>query len=346
MTTTKTAVRVRAVLLASFVAALTGSTLAASPAADDASHPAYDAGWTNGQNNNTGFGPWVFYTQITQPNEGAGQFIATSGGNPDLNFIATGAPGRAWGQFANEAFTGGNDLQLAAAIRPFTGGGLEVGQTFSIRFEHGFIQSGNLNPEFGPRIGGWVGVTLRTGTIAQFIEDPLQPFGNISGNWGFGFQGGQQNYLVYDAQSPSGRQTNVPFTVNGLTVQFTLTEKVSNNSFNYTAIIKNAETGAILDTITGPVSGVLDAFGLYNRNAELADVFFNSAAVTNAPVPCCSGNADKVAPGTVEFADITSVLANFGAGYGITGPGDADCDGNVTFGDITAVLANFNAACN
>lgn len=321
-------------------------SLAANPAADDASQPAYDAGWLNGQNSGFGFGPWVFYTFQTQPNEGAGHFVATSGGNPDLNFIASGMPGRAWGAFANEAFTGGNDLQLSAAIRSFTGGALDVGQTFSVRFEHGFIQAGNLNPEFGPRVGGWVGVTLRNGTNQQFIEDPLQPFGNITGLWGFGFQGGAQNYLVYDAQSPSGRGTNVPFTVDGLIVEFTLTPTNPSNGFNYTAVIRSAASGAILDTIQGPVGTIpIDAFGLYNRNAEFADVFFNSAAVTNPQVPCCTGNADKVVPGGVEFADITSVLANFGAGYGITGPGDANCDGNVEFADITAVLANFGDTC-
>lgn len=345
MKTSTAAVRVCAVLLAS-ITGLAASAIAANPAADDASRPAYDSGWTNGQNSGFGFGPWVFYTQITQPNEGAGHFVATSGGNPDLNNIASGTPGRAWGTFSNEAFTGGNDLQLTAAIRSFTGGPLAVGQTFTVKFEHGFIQSGNLNPEFGPRVGGWVGVTLRNGTIAQFIEDPLQPFGNISGTWGFGFQGGATNYLVYDNISPSGRATSVPFTVDGLIVEFTLNTVNPLDGSNYTAVIKSAANGNILDTINGSIgNSAVDAFGLYNRNAEFADVFFNSAALSGT-FPCCTGNADKIVPGAVEFADVTSVLANFGAGYGITGPGDADCEGNVTFADITAVLANFGQLCN
>ena len=62
---------------------------------------------------------------------------------------------------------------------------------------------------------------------------------------------------------------------------------------------------------------------------------------------CCPGNADKIAPGTVTFNDITLVLANLGSNYGdITGDGDADCDGAVTFNDITIVLANLGSACN
>lgn len=62
--------------------------------------------------------------------------------------------------------------------------------------------------------------------------------------------------------------------------------------------------------------------------------------------PCCPGNADKIVPGAVNFADITSVLANFGFNYATSGPGDADCDGSVNFADVTNVLANFNMNCN
>lgn len=63
-----------------------------------------------------------------------------------------------------------------------------------------------------------------------------------------------------------------------------------------------------------------------------------------APV-CCPGNADAI--GGVNFADVISVLANFGA-VGMPGtqsPGDANCDGVANFADITEVLRNFNAAC-
>jgi hypothetical protein len=60
---------------------------------------------------------------------------------------------------------------------------------------------------------------------------------------------------------------------------------------------------------------------------------------------CCPGNADGL--GGVNFADITSVLANFGAigTPGVQNPGDANCDGVVNFADVTNVLANFNLTC-
>lgn len=60
--------------------------------------------------------------------------------------------------------------------------------------------------------------------------------------------------------------------------------------------------------------------------------------------PACPGDADG--NGTVEFADITSVLGNWGTDYSPgTGPGDADGNGLVNFTDITTVLSNWGSAC-
>lgn len=60
--------------------------------------------------------------------------------------------------------------------------------------------------------------------------------------------------------------------------------------------------------------------------------------------PPCAGDAD--ANGDVNFADVTSVLANFGMDYDAgTGPGDADGNGEVNFADVTSVLANFGSSC-
>lgn len=71
---------------------------------------------------------------------------------------------------------------------------------------------------------------------------------------------------------------------------------------------------------------------------------YNFALIVNT---CCPGNADKVAPGSVTFSDVTTVLANFGATYpNGNGAGDSDCNGSVNFSDITSTLANFNNICN
>lgn len=62
--------------------------------------------------------------------------------------------------------------------------------------------------------------------------------------------------------------------------------------------------------------------------------------------PLCLGNADKIAPGSVDFGDVTAVLGNWLADYGSgTGPGDANGDGSVNFTDLTSVLGNWLSFC-
>lgn len=58
----------------------------------------------------------------------------------------------------------------------------------------------------------------------------------------------------------------------------------------------------------------------------------------------CEGGADL--DGDTDFADITSVLQNWGRSYtGVTGPGDTDRDSFVDFDDITAVLQAWGNVC-
>lgn len=60
--------------------------------------------------------------------------------------------------------------------------------------------------------------------------------------------------------------------------------------------------------------------------------------------PPCPGNADASA--SINFSDMTTVLANFGNAYlPASGPGDTDGDGFVTFSDLTTTLANFGNTC-
>lgn len=61
--------------------------------------------------------------------------------------------------------------------------------------------------------------------------------------------------------------------------------------------------------------------------------------------PPCEGDAD--ASGTVNFADISAVLTNWGSNYlPSTGTGDANGTGIVDFADITAVLQGWGIACD
>jgi hypothetical protein len=60
-------------------------------------------------------------------------------------------------------------------------------------------------------------------------------------------------------------------------------------------------------------------------------------------LPFCRGDAN--ASFTVEFADITTTLANFGLSGVAYRPGDTNGDGQVTFGDITETLARWGETC-
>lgn len=75
-------------------------------------------------------------------------------------------------------------------------------------------------------------------------------------------------------------------------------------------------------------------------NADGSDQANNLFTVT--PAPCADLNGD----GSVNFADITKVLENFGAFYiPGDGPGDANNDGFVNFTDITYVLQHWGENC-
>lgn len=64
----------------------------------------------------------------------------------------------------------------------------------------------------------------------------------------------------------------------------------------------------------------------------------------NAPPPICPGDADG--SNTVDFDDITEILANWGASAPAPYQGgDANGDGTVNFDDITETLANWGGSC-
>jgi hypothetical protein len=68
------------------------------------------------------------------------------------------------------------------------------------------------------------------------------------------------------------------------------------------------------------------------------------AMLTVTPPPACPGDANG--DGLVTFADITSVLQNWGENYAPnSGPGDADGGGIVDFADVTSVLQHWGEAC-
>ncbi len=116
---------------------------------------------------------------------------------------------------------------------------------------------------------------------------------------------------------------------------------------NLDGVVDTADE-AIITANQGITSGALFSQGDTDHDGDV-DMDDLSACFVIVP-PCCPGNADKIGPGQVNFADVTTVLSNFAIGEGAddngTTPGDADCNGTINFADVTSVLVNFLNACN
>jgi hypothetical protein len=326
--------------------------MAVDSAMDKASNMPYVAStWTAGQNGGFGFTPWQFETSVN-PNGATGFFLGTTTGNTDLHFVATEAtpsnPVRfAWGTFANDGTPVGTvpGLRMAAAKRGFSRGAMVAGQTFEVWMENGSIRSGNLNPSNGLRDAGWAGFTLTQAENQFPFVDPFQVFGQINGSFGFGFLGGQQNYSVYDVMSPSGRDSGIPFTADGLQVEFTL-----GAGNTYTLEVFSAASGTQLGTVTGMVSGSISAVVLHNRNTELNDVFFNSLRVSAGCVADVDdGSGTGIPDGGVGVEDLLYYLSLFDGGLlGADvddGSGTGVPDGGVGIEDLLYYLQRYDAGC-
>jgi hypothetical protein len=106
------------------------NALDSTPASDNSANAAYSDGWQNGDNGGTGFGAW------TLTDGDGGHYVG-----------ATGLGASTFGLF--NTFT----ATTTDAVRPFTGGPLAAGQTFSI--DLGFTTFA---------AAGSVGLNLRSGT--------------------------------------------------------------------------------------------------------------------------------------------------------------------------------------
>ncbi len=240
-------------------------------ACDDAGQPAYNNGWTNGANGGFGFGPW---TNLVYVEDGAaGFFVATNPPNSDLNSIAR--RGRAWGLYANEGGSGGDQRQIAAGFRELLSP-LKIGESLTIEFEHGDIKDGFLGTP--PQTAGWVGFALRS-QMPTLPPDP-DPFNSlgiqVNAEMAVGFRGGTATYSVYGPNATGGMPTDLPFTTNGVRAVVTLT-----GTNTYQLSLTSFGPGGSNIVITGQTyGGPIAAIGIYNRNAELSDAYFNNMYVT------------------------------------------------------------------
>ncbi len=121
------------------------------------------------------------------------------------------------------------------------------------------------------------------------------------------------------------------------------TETISDASLRTLASLGSELTWTVVPTGSQTRIGIdRDSDGYLDRD-EL-DAGSDPADPNSVPPPLCPGDADGSR--VVNFADITSTLANWGSTYpGPNGAGDADHNGAVNFADITATLANFGTTC-
>jgi hypothetical protein len=98
------------------------------------------------------------------------------------------------------------------------------------------------------------------------------------------------------------------------------------------------------DASTGPTDGLV-SLGIFMPGAPTSIAGLTNVPSAVPPPPHCQGDADG--DDDRDFQDVTSILANWGAGTrpGEGDPGDSNADGVVDFADITTTLATFGQPC-
>lgn len=208
-------------------------------------------------NGGSGFDSWHFISDSAAGS--AGGFIANKSVHNDLNNIALNPKNHAWGSYAN-----GEGFNQFEAYRGFANNSLtNTGDSFNMSFEHGDISQ-----------GGAVGFVLRNQNIHNAIGD----YNQLS-RLEFGFIGGGQHYSIFDGQGVI--DTGINFTNTGLNLTFTLL-----TSDLYQLDIFNSFDNVLLQSRNGLLngSGTIDSVALYNRDAELANGYFNNLEINHSVV--------------------------------------------------------------
>lgn len=229
------------------VAGVSQTTHAALVASDNAGN--YTS-WTTGSTGGSGFGAWGLSTIGSS----AGFFLGLSTENDNNNSLPAGDTGdidtnsQAWGMYANSG-------SLATATRSFTGGALAVGQSFSLAFDNGNIDTGSSD----------------TFSLLDAGNNVL---------FQFGFASGAPDYFYSDSHAQS-QDSGIGFTYFGLDTVFTLTSATT-YSFTVTPI----DSSIAAKTISGTINGSIAGFEAVNDNAGSGttnNFYINSAAVSAAP---------------------------------------------------------------
>lgn len=168
---------------------------------------------------------------------------ATNGGGS-----AAGAGATAWALYANSGAT-------ATARYNISGGALSIGQTLTMDFDNGWVNNATDN---SPNPAGQVGIRL--------LQDGVVGFE-------FSFTGGTSNYMFDDG---TVADSGIPFTADGLDVNFTIT-----GSGQYS--IDNG--GTFTGTLNNSLASInqIEVFNISAGPGDERNVFFNNLSVVPEP---------------------------------------------------------------
>lgn len=219
-------------------------------------------GWNSGTNGGAGLDNWVFRTSGTTDGHKGG-FLASTGGNSELEHVWSVPGFHAWGTYAN----GGSEAQNFVAFRGFGWNDVTWANkldmpldTFRLSMENGAVDS--IEP-------GLVGFALRNNNIDATTGD----YG-ANRRFEFGFKGGETNYYMIDASGTVN--TGLPWRDTGFHLEFMLG---TNDTYSFTIVDALTESATnFTGTLTG--SGSIDSVAMFNRDSRSnSDVYFNKMAI-------------------------------------------------------------------
>lgn len=233
--------------VAASVTLLALPALAAPIASDIASNPAYDDGWSTGDDGGTGFEPWA----LDASNGGffVGSATSNAAGASLDGDVSINTDGDSWGLW-------GDADAVVTATRPF-GSSLLVGETFSVLMDNGWLDPGNVT---GIRLEDASGTALFT----------------------FQFTGGENAYKIIDASGTV--DTGLGWTPTGLSLNFTLTGE-DTYAFTATQLSGEGQYVGAGTLLSGGAVDQVDLFILGDTPGGNGDVFFNQLAVLPVPEP-------------------------------------------------------------
>lgn len=284
--------------------------------------------------------------------------FTVAGGGPG-NSIARWN-GASWSQFGT-GMSGGSPSTFVFALAVMPNGDLVAGGNFTTADGNTVNGIARWNGNTWTSMGGGATCCFLPNTIYSL---KVHPNGELLAGGNFSSMGTTissyfarwtENGVPLIDQQPAAQTANVggsaTFTVTptqGYDFDGPLAFQWRRNGVNVSNGVTPAGTtvaGATTATLSLSTIAAADA-GQYSvtiTNGCGVVVSANAALTINAPAPC-PGDADG--DNTVNFTDITTILANFGTICPAAPcPGDANGDLTVNFGDITTALANFGNAC-